>query len=420
MTTLALLLALATSLFALCMGALALQRALGWGPLMLVMGALEGLKIFVLTPTVIDFPGVGAMRLGSVLSYMNALTVVQVVYLRGGLGAARQLVWTLAGVSAAFALLGPLLTNLLSAPEIRQPLHIDVEVLNSSARVEAIGNGLLIIGLSASVLLVNAFQRLNWGRWLSLFLTLLIVSAVDSVLFIAFALGSEIFTFHMVLSAVQGKSLMAVAFASLAWLSLVILRRDHGEPRTVLPGRELLAFLSFQRQLGQIEAQLLRDPLTEVYNRRYLEQVVPDLLHLDQMRQLPTSLVLVHVRSVGVANETYGRAVGDRVLAHAARCLELAVRRNDVVIRDHGATFVVVLPGTLGADAMQAAQQVLERLKAQPIALAKGAPIEVDACAGLAVAPDDGDDLGSLLVTARQRLEMARSDGAGQVVGLLG
>lgn len=420
MLTTALILLLGGAMFALCMGALSLQRALGWGPLMLLMGALEALKIFVLTPALVDWPGVGAVRLGSILSYMNALTVVQVVYLRGGLGAARQLVWALVGTCAVLSVLGALIAALLTQPEAQQPLRIDLSVLSSGARVEVIGDVLLLLGLSACVFLVNAFQRWGWGVWWSLLLTLLVVSGIDTVLFIGAAFGPSAFVPEAVLPALKGKAWMALWFASLAKLALLLLRKASSEGTSGLPDRVILAALSFRRKLGQVEEDLLRDPLTEVYNRRYLEQVVPGLLHLDHMRKLPTSLIMVHVESVSPANEAHGRAVGDRMLAHAARCMMLSVRRSDVVLRDHGSTFVLVLPATAPSHARQAAEQVLERLRSQPLMLVRGDQIPLQACAGLAVAPEDGDVLGSLMHAARERLALAVRQGAGQVVDSLG
>ncbi|MFN4115790.1 MAG: hypothetical protein ACK4F7_04720, partial [Inhella sp.] len=104
-----LLIFLVASHFGLCMIALAMRDRLGLAPLMIVVGALEGIKVYVLTGSLLELPGVGAVRLGSVVSYMNALTVVQVLYLRCGLAAARQLAWAIVCVSVAMGLLNQLM-----------------------------------------------------------------------------------------------------------------------------------------------------------------------------------------------------------------------------------------------------------------------------------------------------------------------
>jgi hypothetical protein len=57
-----LVLALGAGLFGLCLLALSLRQALGLAPLMLVMGALEGLKAYVLTGTLVELPLIGAVR----------------------------------------------------------------------------------------------------------------------------------------------------------------------------------------------------------------------------------------------------------------------------------------------------------------------------------------------------------------------
>jgi diguanylate cyclase (GGDEF)-like protein len=411
-----LLILLVASHFGLCMAALAMRDRLGLAPLMIVVGALEGIKVYVLTGSLLELPGIGAVRLGSVVSYMNALAVVQVLYLRCGLAAARQLAWATVCVAVAMGLLNQLMALLLSRPGMLQPLPVNPQALASSARIEIVGDLLLLIGLVGGVLLVNALLRAGLGRWLSLFLTLAIVATLDNLLFIGLAFGPEALGNWSVLGpALAGKALMAMLLASLgsAYLGL---SGGIGGSDTRLDGRELLAGLSFRRRLAELEQQLQTDPLTGIFNRRYLDQTVPELLHMDQLRGLPTSLLLLDLDHFKRINDSHGHLVGDQTLQHVALRLRASLRRNDVVLRFGGEEFVILLPCTPADEARRVGEQVLADLQAHPLQRQDGEPLSINATLGLATSPADGDDLRGLLQTADRRLYEGKRAGRGRLV----
>ncbi|WP_374660208.1 diguanylate cyclase [Inhella sp.] len=412
-----LLLTLVSGQFLLAMGALSLRRTLGLAPLMLVMGALEGLKTYVLTGTQVELAGIGTVRLGSVVSYMNALTVVQVLYLRSGLGAARQLAWTLVCVAVALALLNPLIAALMRLPEARLPLPIDPSQLIASGRIEAVGNLLLLGGLLAGVVLVNAFQRAQLGRWLSLLFTLLVVASVDTLLFLLLAFGPEALQDGQWLTAIAGKASVALWLATLAYAYLRLGQTGADSRASRRPrGAELLAALSFRGRLADMEQQLQTDPLTGAFNRRYLEQTAPELLHLDQLRGLPTALVLLDLDHFKHINDENGHLVGDQALRHTAEVVRARLRRNDVVLRYGGEEFLLLLPCTGAREAERTAQQVLQSLQHEALTLPNGQTLRLDATLGVAVSPEDGHTLAALLERADARLYEGKRAGRGRVV----
>ena len=399
-----LLVTLGAGLFGLCLLALSLRQALGLAPLMLVMGALEGLKAYVLTGTLVDVPLIGQVRVGSVVSYMNALTVVQVLYLRCGLGAARQLAWTLVCVAAALAGVNVLVATLLAQPGVQSGML--PQQLLASGWIELVGNGLLLGGLLASVVMVNALQRL--GRWLSLFITLTVVASADTVLFLLLAFGPDALQTHSLMPALAGKAVMALLFASLAYAYLRVAQsRRSWRASGQLLGRELLAALSFRAPLAEMEQQLQTDPVSGALNDRYLDQTLPELLHLDQLRGVPTSLAHLRLSNLAEIHRSLSERAADLALRHAADTLRAGLRHNDVVLRRGPADFLVVLPGTPPDDALQIAEKVRSDLLKQPLVLADGQSIPLAAQIGLAAAPADGDALRTLLLGAARRLALS-------------
>lgn len=417
MTTWLLLTLLTATLFGVCLFALSLRARLGLAPLMLVMGALEGLKTYVLTGTVIELAGVGPVRLGSVVSYMNALAVVQVLYLRSGLAAARELVWSLVCVALALALLNPLTAWLLQQPGVVEPLPVNPAALAGSGRIEVVGNALLLAGLLMGVVLVNALQRIGTGRWLSLFATLVVVSTADTLLFITLAFGPSALEFGTVVPAITGKAAAALLLASLGY---AYLRNDHasnGSFASERPlGSQLWAALSFRGRIADLEQQLQTDPLTGVFNRRYLDQTVPELLHFDQVRGLPTSLILLDLDHFKQINERHGHLVGDQALQHAAQVLQHRLRRNDVVLRYGGEEFLLVLPCTGKSEAEHLAELVLEALIEQPLLRGDGPPLVISATLGISSSPNDGDTLRTLIERADSRLRTGKRSGRSRVI----
>ena len=103
------------------------------------------------------------------------------------------------------------------------------------------------------------------------------------------------------------------------------------------------------------------DPLTELFNRRYMEQVVPkELSRADRLGSALT-LVLVDLDGFKRVNDRFGHPAGDKLLVEVAQLLQQTFRACDIVLRYGGDEFLIVLPGTTE----EAAQHAVERLLQQ-------------------------------------------------------
>jgi two-component system cell cycle response regulator len=100
----------------------------------------------------------------------------------------------------------------------------------------------------------------------------------------------------------------------------------------------------------------LTDPLTGLYNQRYLRRHLSGLMETGPGRQLAVLMLDVdHFKSV---NDRYGHASGDKALRLIADSLRLNTRVFDSVARYGGEEFVVVMPGTGPAEAVAAAERL--------------------------------------------------------------
>ncbi|GAA1852707.1 cyclic Di-GMP phosphodiesterase RmdB [Asanoa iriomotensis] len=195
----------------------------------------------------------------------------------------------------------------------------------------------------------------------------------------------------------RGLGLNILASASLFLVSTVVVAEPRGWAFAVLllpvVGMVELAYL-LERQTRALR----RDTLTRVLSRRGLEDVVTRLLGRDEAKSDPTefAFLLFQGSRLRDVRESYGRRVGDQLVIEVARRLQAAVGTDDAVGRVEGNEFGIVLPGRHDADtAVRVARETVASL-GRPAVVA-GVPFDIRGTVGVALAPEHGDDLTTLL-----------------------
>jgi diguanylate cyclase (GGDEF)-like protein len=114
-----------------------------------------------------------------------------------------------------------------------------------------------------------------------------------------------------------------------------------------------------------------------------------------------------------LVNDTFGHVYGDRVLVHVAEQVRSTLRAPDVGGRYGGDEFAVILPDTGREGAVQAAERILEALRASPFAAEGRRPFPVGASIGISTHPDDGRTATDLISVADLGLYGAKHAGGG-------
>ena len=163
----------------------------------------------------------------------------------------------------------------------------------------------------------------------------------------------------------------------------------------------------------KLRAQALRDPLTGLYNRRFLEEVGDKIAAQVQRRQGQLSVLMLDLDHFKALNDRHGHAVGDAALRHMGEVLGQGLRRTDVACRYGGEEFVLLLPDCPPEAAMERAEAICRRVERH--SGARGAPA-VTVSIGVASLPDSAGTLLDTLRAADEALYAAKAAGRNRAV----
>ena len=129
--------------------------------------------------------------------------------------------------------------------------------------------------------------------------------------------------------------------------------------------RAVNATLRRREKLGEFYRQLsMNDGLTQLYNRAWLNDVLPGLVASAHAGNSPLSLVMIDLDHFKRFNDTHGHQAGDDALRLAARTVSSALRPSDFAVRYGGEELMVILPNTPEKIALMVAQRLCERMRA--------------------------------------------------------
>ena len=165
----------------------------------------------------------------------------------------------------------------------------------------------------------------------------------------------------------------------------------------------------------QLREQAVRDPLTGLYNRRFLDEMCLARLQLARRQGTPLAIVLIDIDHFKQINDLYGHGRGDEVLQRFAYLLRDRMRRSDVVCRFGGEEFLLLVDNC----ELAALVEILDIAQRQFRALRFGVGDDLtDDCtfsAGIAWLGADGPDFESLVRVADARMYRAKAAGRARV-----
>ena len=159
----------------------------------------------------------------------------------------------------------------------------------------------------------------------------------------------------------------------------------------------------------------LRDALTGLYNRRYLEDAFSRELHRGERNGKPVSVVMIDIDHFKRFNDQHGHDAGDFVLSAVARAISNNIRPSDIACRYGGEELAVVLPETTLEIARDRAEEMRRAIRETNLTHLGQTLPGPTASFGVAVYPEHGTKPADLLKAADQALYRAKHEGRDRV-----
>ena len=179
--------------------------------------------------------------------------------------------------------------------------------------------------------------------------------------------------------------------------------------------RETAPVLETKKLMETLRESSLRDPMTGLNNRRFLEEYVDTLVANSQRRKTDLAVLMLDLDFFKMVNDTYGHDAGDAVIRALAKLLRQSVRASDLVIRYGGEEFLIVLADTAPADADLVGEKIraaVEQLEVQASNVVLRKTISI----GIADFPNDSDTFWQAVKFADVALYQAKEGGRNRVV----
>ena len=173
-----------------------------------------------------------------------------------------------------------------------------------------------------------------------------------------------------------------------------------------------LANLKLRQNLRDLS---VRDPLTGLFNRRYLSESLGREIARCHRRRLPLAVLAFDIDHFKAFNDSFGHAAGDAILVAFARLLAGSSRHEDIACRQGGEEFVLICPEMDRAVALRRAAELMAQLAGLQV-LHEGRRLPpLTTSIGLAILPEQGGTPAALLAQADAALYEAKARGRNRV-----
>lgn len=169
------------------------------------------------------------------------------------------------------------------------------------------------------------------------------------------------------------------------------------------------------RMMEFLREQAVRDPLTGLFNRQYLDETLVRELRRSKRYKSPLSVVMIDIDHFKLFNDTYGHAAGDEVLKQLGKSLCDTMRASDIACRYGGEEFVLVLLDSDLAAALPSVERICLEIKRKQCVYRGQALPAITVSAGLAQYPVHGTSPDELLRAADEALYAAKNAGRDRI-----
>jgi diguanylate cyclase (GGDEF)-like protein/PAS domain S-box-containing protein len=166
---------------------------------------------------------------------------------------------------------------------------------------------------------------------------------------------------------------------------------------------------------SKLREQAIRDPLTNLFNRRYLEETLERELARAAREDYPVCIIMIDLDHFKRVNDTYGHEAGDYVLKALADTLSTQSRRGDFACRYGGEEFVIVMPNINMSTAYERAEKLRQSLNSLHVPYGHY-NLTTTISVGIACYPTNGETREAILRAADQAMYAAKEAGRDHIL----
>ncbi|MBF0227392.1 MAG: GGDEF domain-containing protein [Desulfobacterales bacterium] len=165
-----------------------------------------------------------------------------------------------------------------------------------------------------------------------------------------------------------------------------------------------------------LKIQSIKDPLTGLYNRRYMEETLNREMHRIQRKNTCLGIIMIDVDHFKQFNDNYGHEVGDSVLRDLGAFLQHITRKGDIACRYGGEEFTIIMPESNLDTTYKRAEELRRGAKEDLKIIHHGKVYRITISVGVAINPDHGITAEDILKAADNALYQAKQEGRNRVV----
>ncbi len=168
--------------------------------------------------------------------------------------------------------------------------------------------------------------------------------------------------------------------------------------------------------MQQLHDASLRDGMTNLYNRRFLEEFIDQVMGQAKREESTYHVLMIDVDFFKMVNDTYGHDVGDRVIVELANVLKDNIRKADLAIRYGGEEFIVMLHNATDDGARHIANKIHSKFAKLVFDVGAGEKLQKTMSIGIAKFPTDGNTIWKCIKFADTALYRAKNTGRNKII----
>lgn len=161
----------------------------------------------------------------------------------------------------------------------------------------------------------------------------------------------------------------------------------------------------------EIQQLVVTDDLTRLYNNRYVNQVLAEMIERHSRKNQKFSVIFLDLDGFKSVNDQHGHLTGGKTLVQVGKIIFDATRKEDIVARYGGDEFVIILPNTNGEKALEAGEQIRNAIRSHNYQQSLKYDIRLSASLGVSTYPDHGATVSELIQKADNAMYRVKYSG---------